>query len=83
MKIFVAVTGEGKRRETGFPGIDAQFFLQFADQRSFRRLSGLDFAAGKLPQASHGLALGALRKQNAPVRIDQGNRGNQNRPHER
>lgn len=46
---------------TGF-----ELFADFADQSLFRSLSGLDFAAGKLPAALE-FAISALRCQHAPV----------------
>jgi len=48
-EIIVGVTGKGQRREAGFADGDADFLVQFADQRRFRPLAGLDLAAGKFP----------------------------------
>ena len=50
--------------------VDAQFLEQLAAQRGFRRLAGLDFAAGKLPQPGHGAARRAAGDQHAVVDVD-------------
>ena len=71
MKAVIAVTGECQRRETRLLHRDAQLFVQFADQRRFGPLAGLQLAAGKFPQSRKRLAFGTLRDQDAVVRIDQ------------
>ena len=49
MKRLIAVAGEGQRREAWLLDGDAEFFLQFADQRRFGPLPGLKLAAGEFP----------------------------------
>ena len=71
MKIMVGVAGKGERREAGFVHGDTDFLVQFADQRRFRTLAGLDLAAGKFPQARERLAFRPMRDQHALVSIDQ------------
>jgi len=48
-----------------------ELLVQFAHQRLLGRLTGIYLAAGKLPEASHRLAFGALGDQDATVGIDQ------------
>ena len=71
MKVIIGVAGKGQRRETGFADADADFLVQFADQRLLRPLAGLDLAAGKFPQPRQRLALRPLRDQHALVGVDQ------------
>ena len=53
VEVVVAVAGEGERREAAFPSVDAEFFLQFADQGDFGR-----FACSTLPPGnSHSPAM--------------------------
>lgn len=65
------MTGKGQRRQTFLLDDNSQFLLQFADQTLFRPLSGLDFAAGKLPKAGHRFAFRALGDEHTSVRIDE------------
>ena len=65
------MAGEGERRETSLADGDADFLMQFADQRLLRPFAGLDLAAGKFPQACQRLAFRALRDQYALVGVDQ------------
>ena len=62
---------------------DAQFLVQFADQRGLGGFAGFDLAARKFPQARHGLAFRALCQKHAPVGVDQRDGGNKNRLHDR
>ncbi len=66
------MAGERQRRETLFVDDDAQFLLEFADERIFRPLARLDLAAGKLPQSSHRFSWRTLRDQHAAIGIDEG-----------
>lgn len=54
-------------------GVDAQLFIELTDQSCFRRFTGIDLAAGKLPQARHGFSFGALGEQHPVVRIEKRN----------
>ena len=83
MEIIIAVAGKGKRCQTTIPGFYAQLFFQFSHKRRFRRFTWLNLTAGKFPQPSHGFARRALCNQHAPIGINQRNRRNQNRFHER
>ena len=78
MEVRIAVAREGQRREAFFPDHNAEFLVQFPDQRVLGPLAGLDLAARKLPKARHRLAFGPLRQQHAPVGVDQGASGNKN-----
>ena len=71
MEAVIAVTGERQWRKTRLFDLDPEFFMQLTDQRGLRPLAGLELAAGKFPQTSKRLALGALRDQDTVVRIDQ------------
>ena len=57
------------------PDLDAELFVQLADQRRFGRFVGLDLTARKFPQAGQVAALGAPRQQDAAegVADDAGN----------
>jgi hypothetical protein len=66
------VTGENERGQASGLDIDAQFLAQFADQRRFRPLAGLDLAAGELPKARERLARRPAGDQHPAVHIDQG-----------
>src|SRR5882762_6261688 len=77
MEIVIGVAGKGERRETRFLDDDAKLLLQLADQRRFGRLARFDLAAGEFPQASHRSSSRTLGDENAPVRIDEGARGNE------
>ena len=83
MEILVGMAGEGQRRETAPLDVDAELFAQFARESGFRGLALLDLAAGKLPQARHGLALGTSREQHAAVAIDKSDGRDQDQVHER
>ena len=83
MEIIIAVAGKGQGSQATIPGFYAQLFFQFAYKRHFGRFTWLNLTAGKFPQPSHGFALRALRNQHAPIGINQRNRRNQNRFHER
>ena len=83
MKCLITVTGKCKRCQAAFPGIDAKFFFELANEGCFRRFAGFNLAARKLPQPGHGFTFGALRKQNAPIRVNQGYGRDQDNLHER
>ncbi len=68
---FIGVRGEGERRQAGGRDIDAEFFLQFADQRHLRRLARRQFSPGEFPQPGHRLALRPAGQQHAAIDIDQ------------
>ena len=57
--------------------LDAQFFVQLADQAVFRRFSGLHLAAGKLPQPRQLLALRPFADQHPAIGVDQGRGGDE------
>ena len=78
MKFLIGMGCEGEGRQTAFDRIDAELFAQFADQRPFRRLAGLDLAAGKFPQPGHRFACGTLRDQHTSVDIEQCDGGDKN-----
>ena len=69
--------GEGERRQAGGGYVDADFFLQFADQCRFGGLAGVQLAAREFPQAGHLLALRPPRQQHSSVGVDQRAGGNQ------
>ena len=71
MKVLIGVAGEGQRRQAGLLHGDADFLMQFADQRLFGALARIELAAGKFPQPGHRLAGRPLRDQDAPVDVDQ------------
>ena len=77
MEIIVGMAGEGERRQAGYIGLDADLFLQLADQALLRRLAGLDLATWKLPQPGKLLALRPLRQKHAAIGIDQRAGGDQ------
>jgi hypothetical protein len=49
------------------PGVDAQFFLEFANEGLFRAFALLDLSAGKLPLQGHRLVGAALADQDQSV----------------
>jgi len=51
----------------GLADLDAEFLLQFAGECRARVLARLDLAAGELPVAGIGLALGAAGQEKGPV----------------
>lgn len=53
-------------------GLDAEFFVEFADQGLLRAFTGLDFASGKLPLEGHGLVGAALADQDFTAAHNQG-----------
>jgi len=71
MKFGIGVRGEGERRQTARRDIDPELLAEFADQRRFGRLAGLDLAARKFPQAREMLARGALGEQDPAIGIDE------------
>ena len=73
--------GEGKGREAGRGDVDPQFFLQFARERHLGRLAGIDLAAGKFPQSSHGFSRWPLRQEHPAVIVDQGRSSDQDAAH--
>ena len=77
MKIVIGVAGEGQRRETGLADFDAQLLPEFARQRAFGALAGIELAAGKFPQAGKLLAFGTLRDEHTIIRVDQRGGDNQ------
>src|SRR5437879_7802770 len=72
MKVVIGVARKSQRRQAWLADVDADLFMQLADQRLLRPFAGLDLAARKLPQARERLALRALCDQHALVDIDQG-----------
>jgi hypothetical protein len=78
MEVFIAVAREGQGRQARLPYDNAKFLFQFPDQRFLGSFARLDFASGKLPQASHRFAGGTLSEQHAAVGIDQGACNNKN-----
>ena len=48
---------------------DIQFFLQFTDERAFRRFAAFDFTAWKFPATAERLTVGAQAGQVATFRI--------------
>jgi hypothetical protein len=72
------MAGESQRRQTWFPYANAEFFLQFPDQRFLRPFAGFDLASGEFPKASHRFADRAFGEQDAAVGIDEGASGNEN-----
>lgn len=83
MEIGVSVTRKCQRGKATFPGVDAKFLVQFPNQRRLGRFAPLDLAAGKFPESRHGLAFGALRKEEAAVPVHQGHGRNEDECHER
>jgi len=67
--VTVGRKNEGSQARVGDG--DAQFLVQFADQARLRRLSGLDLAARKFPQAGQLFALRPPADQHPPVGVDQ------------
>ena len=78
MEFLVRMAGECQRGQAAFPCVDAQFFLQFADQGLFWGFAGLDLAAGKFPQACHALSFGALGQKDATIHVNKGDGGYKN-----
>jgi len=63
MTVVVADAGDAHTDGGG----DAQFFLELAAKRLFRALSGLDLAAGKLPQERHRLVWAPLADEHLTI----------------
>ena len=61
----IVVADVGYARSDG--GVNAQFFLQFADEGLLGAFAWFDFSAGKLPLQSHGLVGAALADQDQAV----------------
>ena len=78
MKRLILVACKGQGRQTAFPCVDAKLLVQFPDQCFFGSFVSLHISAGKLPQARHLFALGALGKKNTPFDVDQGDGRDQN-----
>src|SRR5579883_339496 len=74
MEALVAVGREGEGREAGLARVDAELFLDLADERGFRRLALMHLAAGKFPQSRHRLARRPLRQEHPAVGIDERHR---------
>jgi hypothetical protein len=68
---------EGERGEAGLLHGDAEFLVEFPDQRLLWPFTQLDLAARELPEAGQLLALRPLRDQHAPVRIDERHGGDE------
>ena len=72
VKVVVAVAGEGQRRETTFPGADAQFLVQFADQAGFRGLTRLLPCRRGIPRARPSTCPRAVcASKHAAIAVDQ------------
>ena len=71
VELIIGVTGKGKRSQTGFSHVYAQFFLQLANKRGFRLFSRFHLATGKLPQSGQVFTFGALRNQDTTIPINQ------------
>ena len=82
MELGIGVAGEGQRREAFLLHGDAELLGEFADQRRFRPLAGLELAARELPEAGKLLALRALGDEDAVVGIDQGAGDDEEQLHE-
>jgi hypothetical protein len=78
MEIVIGVAGEGERGKACRFHFYVQLLLELPDQARLWRLADFDLAAGKFPQACHRLACRPLRKQHAPIRIDEGAGGDEN-----
>ena len=76
---LIGVAREAKGREAGLLHHDAEFLVQLADQRLLRALARLDLAAGKLPEPRELLTLGPLGDEDAPVGIDEGAGGDEDK----
>ena len=63
--------GKRQRREAGIPRFDAEFFVEFADQRCLGRFARFDFTTREFPESREGLSFGPLRKQDAPIDVDE------------
>src|SRR5215471_12961844 len=81
MKVRICVAREGEWSEARLCDRDPRFLPELAGERLFRPLARFHFAARELPQPRHRAPSGALRKQNAPVGIDQRAGGDQNKLH--
>jgi len=81
MKVRICVAREGERRKACFCDCNSQFLRKLADERLFRPFARFHFAAWELPQPRHRASGRALRKQNAPVGIDQRACRDQNKLH--
>ena len=77
VKIRIAVTGEGQRRETAGEGVDGKFFFKLSDQGRFWCLAGFNLATGKFPKACKGFAFWALGQKNPAVWVYQGYGGDE------
>ena len=77
MEVGIVMAGKGQRGQTGCPSVDAQLFFQLADQGQLGRLTGINFAARKLPQAGQRFAGRALGQQNPAIGVNQRNRRDQ------
>ena len=51
VEVVVAVAGESEWREAARPSVDAEFFLQFADQGDFGRFALLLLCRPEIPRA--------------------------------
>ena len=83
VEVVVAVTGESEWCEAARPSIDAEFFLQFADQGDFGRFALFYFAARKFPEPRERFSLGALGEEDPPVCVDESYGRDEQRFHER
>ena len=77
VKRLITMGCKNEGRQTRLTDRDPKLFIKFPDQAAFRRLSGLDLAAGKLPQSSQGLAWRSLTDEHSSIHIDQGGGGDQ------
>ncbi len=82
MEIGVGVARETERGEAGCLDGDAEFLMQFADQRCLGPLAGLELAAGKLPKTGQALSRRPLCHEHPIVRIDQRYRYDQEQAHQ-
>src|SRR6185437_14972157 len=66
MKIFVAVRGESQRRETGFVRVDAELFLELADQRRLGAFAVMHLAPGNSHRPAIALPSGRCASSTRP-----------------
>ena len=59
--------------------LDAEFLVELADQRGFRRLAGMHLAAGKFPETGQSFPGRPLGEQYPAVGIDERHRRDQTR----
>ena len=69
---LVSVTGKIERRKARQAHLNAEFFLEFAMKRCFRRLVGFNLAARELPKAGKRFPFRAPGDEHAIIRVDEG-----------